>query len=348
MYINYHLKYLKYKQKYLDIKQRGGAAPAPTKRGRDEPITLDTIMELDTQKIVRDYFDDRDKSNLSGADKKSKANFDEDLDKEYSPHFAPDITTLKGKQPINHRRIKGILKKNGKTIPDDGHDVIPLLKDCLIESIKKANKEDSEFLVSIGVIITNLDSDNFRNKGLTKIYIPSCVTSIGNNAFANNQLTEVTIPRTVISIGERAFEINQLTKVTIPEGIKIIHNFTFSHNKLTEVTLPSSLTTIDYQAFQFNKLTTITIPDNVIKIGNSAFCNNELTTIIIPNKVEIIGDYAFCNNKLLTVYLPSSLRSIETDIFFNNPNITVSIPHDLIDVIKRKLKSKYSSKIVVR
>ena len=130
----------------------------------------------------------------------------------------------------------------------------------------------------------DLNEEDFVQRTLTSITIPSGVTSIVDSAFAYcTALTNVTIPNSVTSIGGNAFRYcSNLTSVTIPNSVTSIKDYTFFECiKLTSVTIPNSVTSINGMAFgSCSSLMSVTIPSSVTSIGDNAFWNcSSLTDI---------------------------------------------------------------------
>src|SRR5699024_454469 len=66
-----------------------------------------------------------------------------------------------------------------------------------------------------GIKVEIIGRGSFKNKGLTRVAIPSGVRLINSDAFYDNNLTSVDIPDSVTSIGGYAFTHNNLTSVDI-------------------------------------------------------------------------------------------------------------------------------------
>lgn len=155
----------------------------------------------------------------------------------------------------------------------------------------------------IGLPVTSIGSESFKNKGVTTVMIPNTVRSIGYRAFAwCGSLTSATIPNGVIHIGEQAFlNCSSLTSVTIGDGVMNLGDHTFYLcTSLRNVTIGNSVTNIGSCTFmQCTSLTSVTIPHSVTTIGADAFgwCRS-LTNVTLPGSVTTIRSSAFtwCTN----------------------------------------------------
>ncbi len=142
------------------------------------------------------------------------------------------------------------------------------------------------------------------------------VTIIGANAFKNNNLTSIEIPDSIVAIGANAFRDNSLTSIEIPDSITTIENSAFRNNSLTSIQIPSSVASISAGAFRNNNLTTVFIEEGVTSIEASAFRDNAITSISLPETLTVIRRNAFRNNNSLTsITLPSSVTNMGADIF---------------------------------
>jgi hypothetical protein len=332
---DYKEKYFKYKNKYSSIKnQLGGSA-----RG-DSGLSQVFSGLYPNQQTLPDYLGITKEIKLAMTSKENMTAFRR-LRNSYTSTYAPDITiipinsicpgpdNLNCNRYITHSRIKMILHKNSSfiSIPADGSPVIPSLQQCLLRTIITNNEIDGEFLVSIGVTIQIITLDQFRNQGLTAIYIPSSVTTIDKGAFFDNQLTRVTIPEGVITIGHGAFARNQLNEVVLPQSLTTIGVEAFQFNQLTRVVIPEGITIIKDGTFTANLLTEVILPESVTTIENFAFSQNQLTKVDLPKNLRTIKYGAFGRNQLIEVILPESLIKIDPTAFNNNRTIqNVTIP----------------------
>lgn len=150
----------------------------------------------------------------------------------------------------------------------------------------------------MGLPVTGIYENVFKNKPLTNIVIPDSVTSIGNDAFYGcSSLTSVEIPGSVTSIGDYAFcGCSSLTSIVIPDSVTNIGAGAFLRcSNLANVTLSNNLTKINSSTFgNCTSLSKIDIPDSVISIGSGAFgsCYNLKTIILGPN-IKTIEDWTF-------------------------------------------------------
>ena len=318
--------YLKYKNKYIDLKNQLGSAP---------------ISNLPSE--ILDNIDFKKEINLIGTNKKLMEEFAIKYSG-YTSTFAPDIMIILNNiicnnqeecnKLITHYRIKDIMKRYRRPIPHDGQLVIPTLTTILIDTIRRNNKIDCEFLVSLGVTIINIVEDLFNRERLTNVYIPSSVINIGDRSFERNQLSIIDIPSSVNIIGNRAFYKNILTTVNfiLPSSLTSIGNSAFSENRLTTIDIPSTVIRIGNSAFNASQLSTVTIPSSVEFIDAKAFSNNYLTTIQIPPLLKIIKNYTFSYNLLTSVIIPPSVTNIGNYAFLRNKLTTITLSPNLTEI----------------
>lgn len=101
--------------------------------------------------------------------------------------------------------------------------------------------------------VTEIKSEGFKNKGITKLVVPNSVTKIGKGAFADNDITELTVP--VMGDGaENSFLAyifgadsssdtmvvpESLTKIIISKADGVVANALYGLKGIVDVTLPS-------------------------------------------------------------------------------------------------------------
>ncbi|MCL2764132.1 MAG: leucine-rich repeat protein [Treponema sp.] len=183
-----------------------------------------------------------------------------------------------------------------------------------------------------GQRVTIIQSDSFRNKGITSITFPNSITEIGISAFADNKLERVVFgtglriirggaPVGRAEVNEKgAFEGNPaLTNIVIPDTTTEIGARAFRDCGLTTLTLGRVVAVIGESAFRNNKLTNISLPASVRRIHRFAFNTNQIANLNIPQGVQQIWDDAFTENPMTAVIIPASLAPL----FQNNPSIGV-------------------------
>ena len=291
-----------YKNKYSKLKSQIGSAPTIA------DLPSDVLDQLDIESHVRLVLT-------------KKAFIDQFTiyHSSYISNFAPDIIipnniyiyNVNCNKYIVHTKIKEILKKFKREIPADNVLIIPLLNKILLETIPNNNKKDGEFLISIGASIEIIESNSYRDQGLTEIYIPNTVRVIMNGAFANNQLTSAIIPNFVTSIFYNAFNKNKLKSVILSERLIYIGESAFANNAIENIFIPQDVELIDRMAFYNNKITNLNISDKVYSIRELALASNQLTKLYIPMNVNFIGWIAFGSNPIKDVTIQ---RNFENDI----------------------------------
>ena len=294
-----HIKYFKYKNKYLKLKNQIGSAPT-TLSDLPTPLLFDHL-NLETQKTLA-------KTNTQYAYST------------YNSTFAPDINIpcyLECNNNDNcnkynvHSRIKSILNKyneryEGRRIPSDGVNIIPLLNDVIFDTIEANNIDDCEFLISIGASIDTIDDNKFEWTQFETVFIPPTVITIGNSSFTRSSLKILNIPPSVKYIGNSAFYSNVIKTLHLPESVISIGERAFEYNQIETLNIPSTLKSIGINAFKYNKLTKLIIPDNVSFIGKGAFQFNLIETVTIPLRFQpkindIFDNYHF--QKINFIYI---------------------------------------------
>jgi hypothetical protein len=154
--------------------------------------------------------------------------------------------------------------------------------------------------ITIPSSVTSIQSQAFRDSGLTSLTIPNSVTSIGPSlCYGCENLTSVTIPNSVETLGERAFDsCTLLESLTIPNKVTSVGKRLCAECKsLTSLTISNNVTSIGYVAFHGTGLTSVTIPNSVTEISKHAFWNSQnLVSVTIGTGVKSIGDSAFGSN----------------------------------------------------
>jgi len=112
-----------------------------------------------------------------------------------------------------------------------------------------------------------LEGRVFSDKGLTEVFLPSCLQVIENNAFANNQIEKVHFSENSLlkTIMSNAFHANNISKITIPRMVSFIGAGAFQQNNLTSVEFEpySFIRYIDRGAFRNNSsLASFELPIN--------------------------------------------------------------------------------------
>jgi len=209
-------------------------------------------------------------------------------------------------------------------------------------------KDGAEYRVSVGDItggeveilamydskpVTEIGSNAFNGKSITKVTIPSSVKTIGNSAFQNCASLQTVIFASgsqLESIGLQAFQnCTSLDSISIPNSVKTIGNLAFyGCTALDDVTLPSSdeFTTINQRTFgQCTSLTSIVIPDSVTTINAQAFagCTSlQTVTFEMGSQPLTIGDNAFANCTFNSITIPARVSYIGEGAFDECTNLT--------------------------
>ena len=154
--------------------------------------------------------------------------------------------------------------------------------------------EDVKILSThLGMKVTQIDPDAFRNTSVERVYISNGVTRIGFNSFFDcDSLTYVQIPRSVTSIEYNAF---------------------YDCDMLTRIEIPSSVTRLDKGAFcDCDSLVSIVIPNSVTKLGG-----------LPPYSADKIRGGIFENcDSLISITIPKSVTSFGDSIFSNCVSLT--------------------------
>ena len=182
-------------------------------------------------------------------------------------------------------------------------------------------------------VVTSIERQGLRDRGLTSVVMPDTVKSIGDFAFYNNRITSLKLSSSLTFLDDYAFSTNMLSSVVIPDKLTKIPRYAFNNNQLTSVTLGSSVTAIEGQAFSQNALTAIDLPQSLTSLGYNAFAFNSLSSVTIPDRVTAIDDGAFRNNTSITsVKLSSSLQSIGPNAFLNASLSELRIPASVTSI----------------
>jgi len=109
-----------------------------------------------------------------------------------------------------------------------------------IHTILNISNDNNKLFSTDSLIIPDntIHLQDYRDRGLTHVSIPTSVKSIGSNAFNGNELTSVHIPNSVTTIGKLAFANNELTDITISDSVITIEEGAFYCNSYTSVTIP--------------------------------------------------------------------------------------------------------------
>ena len=213
-----------------------------------------------------------------------------------------------------------------------------------------------------GKIVTIIDENAFRNKGITSVNLYYGITELKNGAFQNNNITKLKLSSSIHTIGDYAFYGNKLESVQFPEGLKTIQSWAFAYNRLTQISFSKTLTYIGSYAFYGNRLTSIELNSNP-GIGGATFSNNKMNPseaiiykydsrtgktdystiigyggaskdVVIPEevngvKVTTIAGNAFASCGLNSVVIPESVTSIGGAAFYSNNLTTIKLPSNL-------------------
>ena len=212
----------------------------------------------------------------------------------------------------------------------------------------------------MGVPVTRISDEAFKEKTITSIMLPSTIISIDDYAFYScSKLTSIAIPDSVTSIGDDAFYYcSGLTSVTIGNGVQSIGSYAFyGCSKLTSITIPDSVTSIGEDAFNGctglieknngasyvgnilidydNSATTLEIREGTVIIANYALSScSKLRTVVLPDSVKTIGEYAFYNcSELTSITIPDRITSIGDYAFKGCTGLTsITIPDSVTSI----------------
>lgn len=213
-----------------------------------------------------------------------------------------------------------------------------------------------------GKIVSIIDENAFRNKGITDVSLYNGIKEIKNGAFQNNKITNLRLTKSIHTIGDFAFQSNQLKTVVFPEGLKYINQWAFSYNKLVDISFSKSLVSIGYYAFYGNLLSSIDLNSSPT-VGGAAFSNNRMSSsealiykydsrlgktdystiigyggedknVVIPEevngvKVTTIAANAFASCGLTSIVIPDSVTSIGGAAFYSNSLTEIKLPKNL-------------------
>ncbi len=202
------------------------------------------------------------------------------------------------------------------------------LPDGLEEIQRKAFMNTKLTSVSIGAVVTKIDTNAFADTGnLTTVKFAEngSINTIGNYAFNNSGLTSIEIPSTVTSLGKQAFMgCAHLETVTFRGGlINTIMESTFNGTAIKSITLPESVRVIEKCAFMnCTELTTVNLPSGLTTLGseNSGSSSNNadnfgvfanctsLTSITLPESLTYIGAFAFAKSGLQRITIPAGVQ----------------------------------------
>ena len=194
--------------------------------------------------------------------------------------------------------------------------------------------------VTIPDTVIEIQSDAFRNSGVTSIKIPDSVTSYGG-AFLQDctKLTEVQFSKSVPVIpSSMCYGCTALLSVELPDIVTELGNSSFYNcTEMISFKAGNDLLTIGNNCFNgCKKLASVDLNDGLLEIGNYAFAEcTTLPTIVLPNSIKSLGSYCFYKDtKLANVTLPNGLKEIPSYGFASCISITqLTIPKG-IKVIK--------------
>lgn len=230
-----------------------------------------------------------------------------------------------------------------------------------------------------GKIVSIIDENAFRSKGLTKVTLYYGIKELKNGAFQNNRISNLKLSSSITKIGPFAFRSNIIETLDLPEGLITIDSWAFGYNKIREVRFPKTLRTIGSYAFYGNLLEEIGLKSNAT-IGGCAFANNRMpaskailyrtnsdgTTdystivgyagqernLVIPESVEgvtlrTIGGSAFANSSLTSVSIPDTVTSIGGSAFYANNLKEIKFPSNLKTIGGSAFRSNFLRNIEI-
>lgn len=183
-----------------------------------------------------------------------------------------------------------------------------------------------------GLLMTEIQTETFANKGLTSVVIPEAVTVLNDSTFMNNKLKHVKIPSGVTTIENRLFRNNELETVEWSNKIKYISAFAFENNKLKKVDIPPIVNYIGLRAFANNNIEELYLPTALpLEISGLAFSNNNSTinNLVIPSNVSLIHETAFKTSNISSLVISEGITEIDKVAFAESGINSLSLPYSL-------------------
>ena len=148
-----------------------------------------------------------------------------------------------------------------------------------------------------GVTITTIADNAFKDKGLTRVVVPSTITSIGDNAFSGNIIT----PLVIMGKGS-AGDFTNVGSNWISDSHIIYENSPSGCFKITDNAVTG------YYSSESVCPKVVTVPTGVTKINDSALANTGITSLTIPNTVTVIGKNILTNNVMDNITVQDGTR----------------------------------------
>lgn len=186
--------------------------------------------------------------------------------------------------------------------------------------------------ITVGNMITKLDSNLFQNSSVKRVYINKNVETIQNNCFRNctNLISVefIDISNSKLSIlGDSVFmNCNNLNTILLPDSTRFIYSNCFNNcSSLPYVNIPTSLTTINSRTFHnCLSLNNIKLSSNINKIEEYAFSNCQSLSNFqfnSSNTLTSIEQYAFYQSDISNIYIYSNVNKIGNYAFSSCQNL---------------------------
>lgn len=195
-----------------------------------------------------------------------------------------------------------------------------------------------------GKVVTSIENNAFRAKGIVGLILPKHIQSIGNGTFMENRIVRLNVPNSLDYLGEHSFKGNRIKALHLPSHMKEIKYAAFELNRLERLTLPKKLDKVGYNAFSYNLLPE---KDAFIYGRNkygmedktvlTSYGGKERDNVIIPNNVRVIVGGAFAWIPLKQIVIPDTVEKIYGDAFSYAGLTEVIIPETV------QLMSPYTS-----
>lgn len=183
--------------------------------------------------------------------------------------------------------------------------------------------------------LRTIDSEAFRNAGLTTLQLNEGLETVKNYAFKDcDVLTTVTFPDKITTLGEYALDnCDELRSVVFPKDLTALpKSVCGTCKKLESIVLPENLQTIGQYAFyEANSLKSLALPQTLQTIGYAAFYNTKsLGALVLPSSLKTVGEEAFHYSMMTSLTLNEGLETIGRNAFRECDRIKeVTIPASL-------------------
>ena len=176
----------------------------------------------------------------------------------------------------------------------------------------------TEFAVTAEVFgnSTQIVSQQFANRKITSVVVPSTITTLGSSAFYScTKLTHITFEGSnITTTGTYVFAYCSSIVNTIdvlPSSLTSINTALFNYcSGLRRVDLPSNLTTIGASAFQYaNNIEEVNIPASVTSLDANAFLGasrNGMVLTCLATTPPTCGNANTLNTNITAIYVPDA------------------------------------------